>query len=90
MARRYISEKVRAALDGLPERQAARRRRRARLYESMARRLAEPLPLHSPALVALGRGAEKVTPTIETPRTHETHTEIVEAKRVVKAKRRRA
>ena len=71
-----------AKLAGLEERQAERERRRANTNRQQRELRADALPLHSPGLIARGRRGDKfITPTFETPRTHETHTEIREARR---------
>jgi hypothetical protein len=65
-------------LDGFAERQRARdqMRREKQVAARAAREI--PLPLHAPVLISKGREAK---PTFETPRTHETHTEIPVARR---------
>ena len=69
---------IHSVLDGFAERQRARdqARREKRAAAQAAREI--PLPLHAPVLIGKGRTAE---PTFETPRTHETHTEIPVARR---------
>ena len=76
---------VHQKLQGFAERQAEREGKRRDRGSSLkltpspqSQFKLTPLPVHSPYLIARGRRAEA---TFETPRTHESHVEIREARK---------